>query len=1422
MARPPFEEPVLSTRPPQEEDLPGGKVIPGANPFSNPLMEGDKPPESHSRLGILPKVLMAMGLAGGMLGIGAFVGVVVIWMSRIELTSRVPPTGTPVDSASPGISPAVGASPGGATSGSKGSGSGGVHSHMSSLAPALGESVGAENRDRTQVLLQMEIVQLDQPRAEQLRGRSAGGTLSHSAAAILEAMLHTQRPDSSDENNAPVSSGDSVLSADRQSRAESILKGNGESSAGAKETRTPLPSSVSEGSDSPLGPADRTSSGPTSEKELLRGAKSTRAFRERWGITSDRLLPSSDSEKRPSSGASPLEGSSSTQDHPDDLPTGPEDAPCPSDCPKEAPSSSIRVPFSSPSPGPPRGSSGDSSAFLAEISARSMETGLEELQRQGMVKRLGSAQAAILHRWPTQIELLAAASGKPSVGSSASSGDRGTFCSGKLHCLVELEAEDRVRMELVGQWSAAELSSSSERPSANCPAGDAGANRNERTLWYLFPKQSGPVGKWWVLASAPSPKQPRSASSFLCVLVRAEVQKPPAALAQLPLSESEFRERSAAQCRYLESLLRVRFPHSRIQLSWAAGKIFLHGQTSDWRQMEEILALVRRRAVEQWKIHDLHAAQSLMATGSDNGEAAMVNMLQVAQVRLRVQLVELDPHSELLLDSGKPERAGASSGGGVSAETRSWLQSLADAARRRQAVVAPAPSSFQWEELTARKLARILCCPQLVIANGQKETLRLRALQAAATAEDRSTPSSTPGRGQEETAKSSSPSTHRGLEGSQEWKKPDLSKQSDCGDMAEWVVDILPELAEGGRFRLEVIPVCQQSVPTTPTSAPSGVLSQTCSWHIQALLQAKQVLVIPVGVQETGPSTDTPLLPKKPTQVLVVWPESVNPDALVGEADSARSSADTSSEENHTRLARSEVPSQGQATRSVRKAEKANYEETFSPEPLPYVSGGSSVGTARSGSAEDLAKAVDPQQRLHLLEEVLVPLFPHSQIRLRWEAGRLIVEGQAANPAEASQILAVVRAEALPRDQSSRVAVVNRLRVRAAGPVQYVLRVRFVSVDARALRRAAEKVKRDAPSLIPLAGALLDLAERGGHLALDPPNTEQLPDLLRQAENWELLRLIAQPTFGILPGQPAEYLLPLAVRSTEATTSRRPSQEPPTTGGYLLWRVTPRWTEQARWQMEMILEWGGQASPEGKEPRSRLLAELEPGQTSAAAIPPEFWSGPGRLVVLTTPEIRPVPPEAALQSASRPAEPSAKASVPAQTFPQEHSPGRNVSPRAQDVSSAGSSSSSKASERNVSPAPALPGPAGSLPGSRNPISGSNGSPDSMKSAGHAPLVNPAAVPSGLSSPPYSSGSPLPQSAPQTGSKSAAHGLLPKLGQLFRAKGEQKSSSSPGYTLAESPDSSDPKALDIHVPTAPEPDSSRSAVIPRVLRPGATR
>ncbi len=1413
MARPPFEEAVLTMRPPQEEEPTGGKVVPVPKSFSNPGGAKIPKPPSNTKGGILPKLIGGIGFGAAMVGIGAFVGIVVIWMGRIELMSRISPGGSPIEITS---SPSE---EGKSDSGTflsppqdnpVGSASGPPRSPPVSLELKTPEM---EAPDRAQILLEMELIELDPSKAEQRLAQADAGGLSTPARTLLEAMLRMapERP-TSEHGAARPSSSSQMASSNPHGESNLLTLPNRADSAtnqASPKDQTPNASGEPKGTQSPGLPAQAVPGGERS--------KLTPSFRERWGIRVDLLMPSgssmpsskgtppsenahSDSSaETPSQSQSPISGSAAEH------PIVTENPPGNSQRAMGLVQPASEAPSGGTNPKLRAGSAGQ----LQEVLASNWLEGLEELQRRGIAKRIGSANVALLHRWPSQIDLVDPELIRAAQGSSLAPGRERAVSAGKVHCLVERHREDQFTLELVaeipqtgslpGIQKANQESSRNSQP-GGLASGDGAAGQPRKTVSYIVSSQECPVGRWNLLSSLPARAKEHPDESVLYVMVRGKMQNQTGPLGQVPLSESELRERAVAQCRYLEALLQARLPTSRVQLSLAAGKIFVHGQTGSWAEQEEILSVVHRRAIHQWKVPQRSRGRNEVDGSTDSGESAVVNMLRVAQVRLRMQMVEMAFSPGASSQTGKSDRSAPPAILTLTPESQRWLQSVREGTWGLQAVVVPAISAAQWEELQTHKVARILWQQELIGLSGRKETLCVKTLEPLSSAtRGPADPSRQPSPG---LAGSAGLPTRPQNNGAKEAKGNNelLNSKLPLPEDRECTVQILAQRTDQGAVRLELAPVLSKR-----TASQSGLLSQAHSWHIDALLQPDQWLVAPmVELSESANS------PQSSRRLLVVSAELISEQTDV-KAQITRTPTDSQGEQKPSAASSPPANPNPSSSQPVRNVKQAIYQESQAP---PSTSLPEKQRAELSTPAEPSGShQTEPAQsnRLQVLQDVLTSLFPHSQVRLRWEANRLIVEGQAANLAEASQILAVVRAEALP-EQAPQFSLVNRLRLASTEPVQYLLRVRFVRVHGLALRQAAEKVKREFPRLVPLAGPLLDLAERGGHLVLDPGSTEQLTELLAQAERLDLLQLLAQPTFGLLPGQPAEYLLPISLGGLDSKSTGSPSVQAPQTGGrYLFCRITPQWTEQGRWQLEISLELGGTMSPGKEGSRTRLLAELEPGQTSAAAIPREFYPGGARLVVLTTPEIRNSP-----QIKENPT------SIAEGT----QSPGFGDSYHPSGIQK----QSIKASSGGTS----LPVPKEPIP----EISSGRGVP----AVGHPVPVGPSVrIPSqdgyfthqkkeNLSVGPFPRGPQTPGSTPLAGTDGSAsaqaisqpHGLLPKLGQLFRGKKEDKEGSAPGYTVAESPEPAPSPPLEVTVPEAPQPDSPDRRIIPRVIRPQPLR
>ncbi|MCS7305245.1 MAG: hypothetical protein NZ602_09095 [Thermoguttaceae bacterium] len=1366
------------------------------------------------------KVIVGIGFAAAMLGIGAFVGGIVIWMGRIELTSRIPPGGTPQLS-SPSASNGEGAARRSIPSTPPQSPTGAeLPTGKSSHSIGGIEDPQAYLTDRSQILLEIELVELDRSQAEEVLGQSAARDIGALGRKLLQSMIGTATAASDWHTSAGASFSPEVATTGQSASNLSKLfeKNNSSENHSSSASETTQGSKETEGALPQLTGDQRTN--PTS----LEAGKHTPSFRERWGIGAEKLVPSGNSlsdskgpqEASPTPQFQRLRSDSSQSSRPS-LPAGESEASRTgvglwrNRSASEKGGESANLPHSSQL----KKKKADGGHGLEELSCSDWMAGLDELQRLRIARRIGSGKLALLHRWPSQIDFVV-----PELMEAGGGGTQPVYTA-KLHCVAEGDKENHeFTLELVAEvWQGA-ISGGSQKVDRQCSAdltsgtlASAGvqSTQTRKKLSYVFPAQVCQAGRLNLLMGLPAPAERQTGSLVLCAVVRGKVQNQPGGLSQVPLSESELRERAVAQCRYLEALLQAQFPTSRIQLSLAAGKLFVHGQTASWPEQEEILALLRRRAIQQWKMHQLSTGSTLAGVRTESGDGGIVNMLQVGQVRVRLQMVELAFPARTGDQTARPERGPASAISSLSSETQQWLQSVSEAASGHQAMVVPAASAVQWEEMLTRKVARIVWTHEWVGPSGRKEIVSIQGREGSRSGtgvlgeKDNRPFSAAPVALRQQTTKHTGTSKGPGADSdlSPTWPTSFPAESRECQ------VEILAQCTDHGAVRLEVVPAVKQQL-FTEAATQSGLLSQTHCWQIHALIQPDQWLLAPIAelpesAKHAGSSART---------VLLVAAEAISEGGKVN-IQTFHASASPSAKSSPPGKSSSQLTiPQASDNLASRKAEPVSYEEATARSYRPPISK-ERARLPGPGSQDGPSPLPAESERLQALQEVLANLFPHSQVQLRWEADRLVVEGRAANLAEASQILAVVRAEALP-DPSAKVSLVNRLRVVPTSPVEYLLRVRFVRVNGTALRQAAEKVKRDFPQLVPLAGPLLDLAERGGHLVLEPAGTEHLPELLAQAERLDLVRVVAQPTFGILPSQPAEYLLPISTGIHDSLgTQRLVGQSPPSSvsaeSSYLVCRLRPQWTEQGRWQLEITVELVGRAASGKQASRMRLVAELEPGQTSAAAIPMELYPGPGRLVVLTTPELRNLPPGDTNVSGST------------GFFASEGMTDQNQTPPMKYSASDSSPPSFKGPQPEV---PSGNTQAGALP--PRPTAPSVGG---LPSPGASSPPGKASTPSDKRAPPSSAPMPLgwqqspsatgPQEPEATRAASSPHGLLPKLGQLFRSK-KEKTSSPPGYTLAESPEAPYPPPLEVTVPEAPPPDSSGNRIIPRVIRPSSPR
>ncbi|MBN2477244.1 MAG: pilus assembly protein N-terminal domain-containing protein [Pirellulales bacterium] len=182
------------------------------------------------------------------------------------------------------------------------------------------------------------------------------------------------------------------------------------------------------------------------------------------------------------------------------------------------------------------------------------------------------------------------------------------------------------------------------------------------------------------------------------------------------------------------------------------------------------------------------------------------------------------------------------------------------------------------------------------------------------------------------------------------------------------------------------------------------------------------------------------------------------------------------------------------------------------------------------------------EQQYDILEEVIAELFPESKVKLTTVADKLIVRGQARDVAEASQIMAVIRgqavvghgvregqaAEPLAREQTSRPLppsqIINMLRV--PGVHQVALRVKIAELNRSAARGFGVDVNAafDAGSGRLIVQSLLNQAAGSSASILGRFDDEQINFGIHYLEKHGVVRMLSEPTLVTLSGQPASFV----------------------------------------------------------------------------------------------------------------------------------------------------------------------------------------------------------------------------------------------------------------------------------------------------------
>jgi pilus assembly protein CpaC len=183
------------------------------------------------------------------------------------------------------------------------------------------------------------------------------------------------------------------------------------------------------------------------------------------------------------------------------------------------------------------------------------------------------------------------------------------------------------------------------------------------------------------------------------------------------------------------------------------------------------------------------------------------------------------------------------------------------------------------------------------------------------------------------------------------------------------------------------------------------------------------------------------------------------------------------------------------------------------------------------------------EEQYGILEEILAELFPSSKVELTPMSDKLIVRGQARDAAEAAQIMAVIRGEAV--DRSGRLVsgtaatpfgeeetggaaeapmVINMLRV--PGVPQVALKVKIAELNRSAARNFGVHVNTDITfddgSI--LLQSLLNPATAGATNFLGTFDADKLKFGFNYLQRHGVVRLLSEPTLVTISGRPASFI----------------------------------------------------------------------------------------------------------------------------------------------------------------------------------------------------------------------------------------------------------------------------------------------------------
>jgi len=842
-------------------------------------------------------------------------------------------------------------------------------------------------------------------------------------------------------------------------------------------------------------------------------------------------------------------------------------------------------------------------SVLSQIEPAALVAALPELEEGGVARVLSAPKLTTRHRVPAAIvekDDLVAAGGAEAPA---------RVCSRTFRCVPEVLGPDEVSVEV-----SAEISRQGEGEGARPQTSSVATSvklRDGQTV------AIGGLTKTSVAFGSARERDFRGAKGdcaktgekheALVVLLSAQVQPPVGPEARTPLAETELRRRHQQQCRFVEEEIARQFPESQVELVAAAGKLFVRGRAKDDEQLAGIMAVVRRR-VAAWQIVDGPAVQT--ATGRPGAEAPdnpnVVMMLRtppVPQILFRMRLFEVD----------RDVAAKAVDEAGDRADDRALLAALMELDDARRSTVLDGLEGEKLEAaleaLRGRGLVRVLSEPTLCTVNRHKATLAvggevsLPDITGRAAGEEKPS-SDAPGTGVQ--AAPEAPNQvhirHREL-------LPERPGSYRCG----MIIHALPVVLDEDRLRVEVTRDVQRVVEDGRASEPARLVLSSQGLTAVAVMRSGQTLAVGDFPEQraAGDEGPRPRGAEGPArQFLLVTAEIVQPTEAKPAAALARR-VEAGPEERPIAAAAPQQqipialppePSDQRALREFfRKADRADYQEKIDGR------------LARTAAAQ-----LGREATVQVLQDVLGELFPQSEVSLELDRDKLTVVGRARNADEAAQIMTVVRGQ-VPALRSSVGALRVVDRVGTTELERVALRTTFLAVNPAQVGNSPEHLQPRSPKSGKLTGALVELAEKGGHTVLDPAACGDVGTGIRALGARRLVRVLSEPVVVTQSRRPCRVVATGENLGTlEATVTFLPVV---LSGGQIRLEFA-----RESGHREGTLRYPDTARPAtaaAELPLGTTLAIAGPFEEGAAAKPDRSGE---RLILLVTPEVaRPAP-----------------------------------------------------------------------------------------------------------------------------------------------------------------------------------------------------